>query len=234
MVKCRWRYSELRRRDCPSDDPASALGERRFDDVPLAARLACQPRRRGNPRLGLHRLRRQPGRVDGKDLARTHNHGPLDYVLQLADVTWPIVVLQQLQGLLVDRLEAFSRPGGVALHEVLNESQDVVCTGPKRWHFDGKDIESIEQVLAETPAGHGGTQITVGGRDDSYIDADRLRASDPLEFALLQHSEEHHLRVEGKFTHFIQEDGPTVGHLEPAESPLQGTGESAFLVTEQF
>ena len=154
----------------------------------------------------MHRLRRQPGRVDGKDLARAHNHGPLDHVLQLTDVARPVVVLQQLQRFLVDRVEALSRPGGVALHEVLDEGQEVVCPFPERWHVDGKDIEAIEQVLAETSIGHGGGQITVGRRDDSNVDADRLRTSDPLELALLQHSQERQLQVEREFTHFIQED----------------------------
>src|SRR6185503_7097422 len=41
-------------------------------------------------------------------------------------------------------------------------------------------------------------------------------------------------RVERELTYFIQEDGAAVGHLEPAESPLQSTGEGASLMTEQF
>ena len=71
------------------------------------------------------------------------------------------------------------------MHEVLDEQQDVVCPFAERRHFDWEDIEAVEQVLPETAVGHGCRQITVGRRDHSDVDADRLRATDPFELPLL-------------------------------------------------
>ena len=61
-----------------------------------------------------------------------------------------------------------------------------------------------------------------------------MAASDSLELSLLQNAQQGNLSLHRKFADFIQEDGAALSKLEPAEAPLQGTGESSFLVTEQL
>src|SRR5713226_8211159 len=70
---------------------------------------------------------------------------------QITDVARPVVGLQQIQGLLVDRSDISARPVGVALHEILDQDQNVVFPFSQRRHFDGKHIQPIEESLAEGP-----------------------------------------------------------------------------------
>ena len=62
----------------------------------------------------------------------------------------------------------------------------------------------------------------------------RAAATNPLELALLQHTQQRHLRVRRQLADLVEKDGPTVGELELALSPLNRTGKRAALVTEQL
>src|SRR5712664_1449394 len=68
----------------------------------------------------------------------------------------------------------------VALHEVLDQHQDVIVPFSKRWHLDGKDIQAVKEVLAEGPIGCRGFQVAIRSSDDTNIDTDRLRSTDSL------------------------------------------------------
>jgi hypothetical protein len=81
-----------------------------------------------------------------------------------------------------------ARPGGVALHEILYQHQDVVLPFSDGWHFDGKHVEAIKEILAEGSIGYGCLQITIRSSDDANVDLDGLGASDPLEFSFLEDS----------------------------------------------
>ena len=131
-------------------------------------------------------------------------------------------------------LEVLARPLGVASHEVLDEHQDVLSPVSERWHLDGKHVESIEEVLAKASIGHSGVQVTVGRRDDSNVDSDRLCSPDSLKLSLLQDSQERDLRVGRKFTYFIQEDRAAISLFKAAEPPLCSSSEGSFLVTKQL
>jgi hypothetical protein len=57
---------------------------------------------------------------------------------------------------------------------------------------------------------------------------------DGLELVFLQHPKQFGLRLEGELAHFIEEQRSSLRELEPADAAIQGTGESAFHVTEQL
>ena len=103
MVKCGWWNSEPRRSPGPPGDTAPARGERRFDDLPFAARARLETAPMPQPEVVV-----EPIALDSHDSSTANtspelrDHGPLDHVLQLTDVAWPVVGLQQLQRLLVD------------------------------------------------------------------------------------------------------------------------------------
>src|SRR5262249_4742018 len=185
MVQRRWWNSEPRGSPRRSGDAATTLGERCLDDLSLAPGLVsrrCGWRRPGSPSSRFHR---QPRLVDRKHLTGTQDHGPLDHVLQLPDVAGPVVGLQQIQRLLVDRADALARAGGVSPHEVLHQHQDVISPLSRGRYLDGKHVDPIEQTLAKGPAGHRASKIAIRRSDDTHVDADRLRAPDALELPLL-------------------------------------------------
>src|SRR5260221_529237 len=50
----------------------------------------------------------------------------------------------------------------MALDEIFDEHQNVILALPKRWDFDGKDIQPIVQVHAKSASGNGRFQVAVG------------------------------------------------------------------------
>src|SRR5262249_57087912 len=101
------------------------------------------------------------------------------------------------------------------------------------WHLDGEHVQAVEEIAPKRPRRHSGVQVPIRRRDHPYVDPDRSVSADSLELALLQNPQEGELRVRRKIADLIEEDGPAVGELEPAEPPLQRSGERALLVTEE-
>lgn len=59
--------------------------------------------------------------------------------------------------------------------------------------------------------------------------------SHPGEFLFLKQAQQADLGIQRHFTDFVEKDGSPVGQLKPAgPSPSDGSGERAFLITEQF
>ena len=73
--------------------------------------------------------------------------------------------------------------------EVVGKLQDVGFALAQGRNEDGKDIEPVEEILAESPLGDGFFQIYVGRRDDANIYRHRAAATKALDFAILQHAE---------------------------------------------
>ena len=77
-------------------------------------------------------------------------------------------------------------------------------------------------------------QVAVRRRDDANIDANRLRAADPLDVAILQHAQKADLGVERQLADFVEEQRAAVGPLEPTLAGFRGAGEGAPLVAEEL
>src|SRR5580692_6751103 len=133
------------------------------------------------------RLPGKPALINGESLCFGDNNRALNHVLQFPDVSRPWVGLQQLQRLLVDQADMLARLGGVALHEILDQHEDVVPPFSERWHLDGKHVESVKEVLAEGPIGYGCLQITIRRSDDANVHMDRLSSPHPLNLPFLEH-----------------------------------------------
>src|SRR6185437_13762850 len=70
--------------------------------------------------------------------------------------------------------------------------------------------------------------------ENTNIDGNRMTAAHPFELPFLQHAQKPYLRLQGKLTNLIQEDGATLSGFEPAEPPLQRAGERALFVPEEL
>jgi len=71
-------------------------------------------------------------------------------------------------------------------------------------------------------------QISIRSGNHADVHADRPAATDPLEFVLLQHAQQHDLGLGGEFADLVEEDGSAVGQLEATLASLQGSGERPF------
>ena len=65
------------------------------------------------------------------------------------------------------------------------EEPGVLAAMTERGHVDGKDVESIVEVLAETATLDLLFEISIGGGDDPDIGPACLGLADPLELTLL-------------------------------------------------
>ena len=74
----------------------------------------------------------------------------------------------------------------------------------------------------------------MGGRHDPHVDLNALGAPHSLECAALQDAEQLGLQARGNIADFIEQQGPAVGHLEPADLPPFRAGERSFFVTEEL
>src|SRR5260370_38558363 len=76
--------------------------------------------------------------------------------------------------------------------------------------------------------------MAVGRRNQASIGAKRTRASQPLEFPLLQNAEQFGLQFERNLSDFIQKNSASVGNLEAANALRDGSRESTSFVSEQL
>ena len=96
------------------------------------------------------------------------------------------------------------------------------------------DVQAVVQVLAKAAGVDLVEQVAVAGGDDAGVDADRVRVADALELALLQHAQQLHLQLGRRGVDFVEEDRAGVGGFEAAGAVVDGAGERAADVAEQF
>ncbi len=91
-----------------------------------------------------------------------------------------------------------------------------------------------EQVLAEAPGAHLGTQILVGGGDEAHVHGNGLAPSDALDLTGFQRAQQLGLRISAQVPHLVQKERSPVCQLEAPPAALRGTRERTPLVPEQF
>jgi hypothetical protein len=99
---------------------------------------------------------------------------------------------------------------------VIREHPDVARALAQRRHFDGHDLQSIQEVLAQLPLVHGLLRIAIRRGDHADVDRNRFRRSDPRDAPALQDAQEAHLQVERHLGDLVEEKRAAVGALEVA------------------
>lgn len=94
----------------------------------------------------------------------------------------------------------------------------------RRWrHFNrSSQLTDEKEILSECPRDFG-MQILVHCRDDSHVHLERFVATDALERALLQKTQEFDLSAKRNLTHFVQEKGSAIGLFESTFTPCDST-----------
>ncbi len=123
------------------------------------------------------------------DVVVREQHRALDAVLQLPDVSRPVVVHQHVDRRRRDATNPFAVRLAVDLHEVIRQQQDVGLAFAQRGHTDRKHVQSVVEILTKPSVRDELPKIVVRRRDDADVCAKGLGASHPLELPLLQHAE---------------------------------------------
>ena len=160
-----------------------------------------------------------------------------DHVLQLSNISRPGIRLAQV----VSRVLLLMRSSRSSFPPFLNNDGwgstrpawgCLVSVREEAGISIKEYVEAVIKVLAKTAGCDRTLQVAIGSGNHPYVRPNRVRSSNTLELPLLQDAEQRDLRLRRKFSDFVQEDCSSLGELEPAEAPLQGSGKSSLFVTK--
>ena len=114
------------------------------------------------------------------------NNGALHQILQLANISRPVVSDQNAHGLAGDGVHHLAHAAGELLHEVAHQQRYIVLPVAQGRDLHGEYVQAIEQVGAELAVFHHPGEIAIGGGDEAGVGSHGSRASQPFEFPLLQ------------------------------------------------
>ena len=104
----------------------------------------------------------------------------------------------------------------------------------QRRNQDGKDVEAIIEIAPKSFLIHSAHQIGICSGNQAGIGVKSPGASQPLEFSLLEHTQQLGLKLKRNVSDLVEEYRPPVRQLEAADALCDGAGECAFFVTEQL
>src|SRR5262249_27016205 len=145
----------------------------------------------GDPELARavrSRIERQVLRPD--EWALGEDDGAFHGVLERAHVPGPAMPDELRPGLLRKPLDALVVLEGVLAEEVIRERDDIRAPEAEGRHLDVNDVQTIEEILAESPLSNLGGEIFVRRRDDADIHLDGLVPTDALERPLLEDTQQ--------------------------------------------
>jgi hypothetical protein len=117
---------------------------------------------------------------------------------------------------------------------VVDEQRNIACSFAKRRKQDGKNVQPIIQVHAESPFCYHLFKILICRGYYPHIDSSRLRTSESFELLLLNHAQELRLKLDRQFANFIEEKRTAIGGLKATYSMCQGSSKGASLMSKEF
>jgi hypothetical protein len=143
------------------------------------------------------------------------NHGPLDDVLQLADVAGPRQPGERVEHGGGDHPDVLAVAPREALDEVPREQRDVLPPVPQRRNGDREDVQAIVQVGAKLAPLHHLPDVLVGGRDHPHVHGGRPPAApEPLDLLVLQRPQQLWLQLERQIADLVEKQGAAMRGLE--------------------
>src|ERR1035438_4536726 len=155
------------------------------------------------------------GQAGGPDVGGIlQNHGALNCVPQLADISRPVVRQQQAFGFGRKTVNLALEFAVVVLDEESGHRQNILGPLAQRRDDELDYVQPIVKILPESAFSDGLTQILIGGRYDAYIDTDVAQAPQAPEALLFQDAQKLGLQRERDLTDFVEEKSALVGELE--------------------
>ena len=120
------------------------------------------------------------------------------------------------------------------LDEVCRKLRDVFRPFAEWRQDDRKHTEPVEQIGTKAAGRHFLLQVSVGGRENTYVDGSRNLLSEAFELTLLQNSEQLRLQLQRNLAHLVEKERPAGRGLKPPCSVAQGPGECPFHMAEKL
>src|SRR6478752_3245975 len=115
-----------------------------------------------------------------------------------------------------------------------NQQRDIRRAFSQRWDAQDHDCNPIVEIEPEDSRVHLGSEVPIGGTYDAQVDVDVAASTHSSNALSFPRAEQLWLQLSRQFTHFIEEEGASVGALECPNMLALGTGERAALVPEEL
>src|SRR5882724_10227446 len=123
--------------------------------------------------------------------------------------------------------------GAKSRQEMPQQVRNVLAPCTQWRNGQRQHMEAIKQVFAEVSGLYAIEQLTVGGRNNTNIDFDRLAAPDRLDLAFLQGAQQFHLCRKRQLADLVEKQRSAGGFHKFAGMLFGGAGEGALFVAEQ-
>tara|TARA_B100000959_G_scaffold221133_1_gene233856 strand:- start:155 stop:469 length:315 start_codon:yes stop_codon:yes gene_type:complete len=100
--------------------------------------------------------------LDGFSI-RAEGDGALEFVLELTNISGPVVVLEKAQNFRMKSYDLFAVLFGGEGNDVSGDFGDILETIPKRGNRYGKAGDPVVEILPEIPLDNLTFQVSVGG-----------------------------------------------------------------------
>ena len=145
--------------------------------------------------------------VDVDDVALAKQGHRAHHVLQLANVPRPAIAPQHLAGGRGDAPRRAAELAPCFVEKSGHQQGNILGSIAQGRYFDDDAFEPIVEIFSKRSQTHHLFEIAVGRADDHGVSVNGLRAADPLELPLLQHSQQRHLGFLADVADLVEKDG---------------------------
>ena len=160
--------------------------------------------------------------LEAHDPVATEQMQPLNEVSQLANIAWPTVGEQCVQGMACETEGRGSFAIRKLAIEMLDQQQAVAPAIPQWRDMDGHRAYPVEKILAKATIGDFCLEIPVRGRDKSDLDRSLPAVAYPADRSLFEHAQQKGLHIQRHLADFIKAQNAAVGELEDPRFAFPG------------
>ena len=186
----------------------------------------------GKPRRAVLEMFGEVAEVD--EITRGRNAGGGDDIFEFSDIAGPGVLEEDRLGAAGEASDLFAVSLVVFLEEELDEKRNVLEPLGERRDADLDRAETVIEIFAEAAGEDFGSEVAVGGGNETDVDLLDLRRADTLDFAVLDNAKKFGLHDQRSFAHLIEEHGTAVGVFKEARTSVRGAGEGATDMAEEL
>src|SRR5258706_2200957 len=163
-----------------------------------------------------------------------HDHNPLDYIAQFADITRPGIAHQCLDGVVGDLTWTSPIGRSQIFQEVPRKQRNVFLTVAQRRDEKRNHIEPVKQIFAKITPRDFLVQIFVGRSDDARIYNYSFIAAKRSHALFIESPQHLRLRFKAHVAHFIKEQRASASLLKLAFLVSRCSRKRTFVMPEQF
>src|SRR5579863_5696576 len=115
-----------------------------------------------------------------------------------------------------------------------DQRRDILSPLAQGWEEQGKNVNTMKQILTEFLFAHPRFQIAMRGHYHSHIHVHGLIAAEALDFPFFQHSQQFRLHRQRHIANLIEKYRAMIRLLKFSNMPSRSSSERAFFVSEKF